>query len=265
LRSKYVKAVAVAIAIALIVLGPVKLKSARPVEAPSTNSNRVPLNPSFRPHSPQLADRPAPEPISSKITPEQSRLAKPGVPLTASALDESVVGAPFPTSPSVALACKRDNFCDELKEDLANMQMEPRDVAWATDMEGRIQGYVASLGPDKSFVRYVECRTSYCAVEVTSNFSHSFVAQFPLGVLFDNLGNGEFALGYEQDASGADVRVTLALFIDARRKVILTTIPTSSQLMLPRKELESQPTATSCRSGGNLGEHSAIHLVRPRE
>jgi hypothetical protein len=216
LHSKYIKSLAAAVAIALIALGLVQLKSAndaRPIALPSMNSNRVPLSNSSKPAlSPQVAERSALESSSPQITPEESRLGNPGVPLTASALDESVVGAPFPTSPSVALACKRDHFCDELKEDLAKMKMEPRDVVWATDMEARIQDYVASLGPDKSFVRDVECRTSYCAVEVTSNFGHSFVAQFPLGVLFDNLGNGQFALGYEKDASGADVRVTLALF-----------------------------------------------------
>jgi hypothetical protein len=167
---------------------------------------------SSKPYSQLAAERSAPNSSSPLVTPEEHRPANPGVFPTASALDESVVGTPFPMSRSVALGCKRDHFCDELREDLDKMKMEPRDVVWATDMEARIQEYVASLGPDKSLVRDVECRTTFCAVEVTSNFGHSFVAQFPLGVLFDNLGNGRFALGYEKDASGADVRVTLALF-----------------------------------------------------
>jgi hypothetical protein len=211
----YIKSVTAVVAIALIVLGLEQLKSAndaRQIASPSINSNRAPLSYSYKIYSPQVVERSAPESSSHQITAEESRLRNFGVPLTASALDESVVGAPFPMSPSVALGCKRDHFCDELKEDLAKMKMEPRDVVWATDMEERIRDYVASLGPDKSFVRDVECRTSYCAVEVTSDFGHSFVAQFPLGLLFENLGNGQFALSDEKDASGADVRVTLALF-----------------------------------------------------
>jgi hypothetical protein len=135
------------------------------------------------------------------------------VPATASVgLDASVVGSPFNVSPSVSSRCKGFLNCDEISKKLSDMAREPRDKAWATEMETKLQDEVMSQGPDKYSIRNIECRASICALEVASVFG-TYIGPGYGDSLNLSLSNGiDTMWGYEIDARGVKTTVTLTTF-----------------------------------------------------
>jgi hypothetical protein len=78
----------------------------------------------------------------------------------------NVIGRPFPVSASVISGCKSAG-CPRVDEYLSQFAQEPRDLAWASDMEIALRNYVTASQPDVT-IRNVECRTSVCFIEVAS-------------------------------------------------------------------------------------------------
>src|SRR5882724_10666711 len=77
----------------------------------------------------------------------------------------AVVGRHFPMAASLAAGCKVDG-CPELDEALAKFSLEPRDLAWAANVETKLRDFVGAHS-DRYMIRTVECRTSLCVMEVT--------------------------------------------------------------------------------------------------
>lgn len=156
----------------------------------STDAGHPPINETSKPvaaRSPlsglRLSDnsRPdsSPDIIVQKVTPQQNNGTKPPTPPTVFGTDMSVIGTPFSVSASVRTMCKRDNIiCPEVYKKLSQLVQEPRDNAWASQTETNIQGQIESLGPDKYVIRNLECRTSVCAVEVSSTDSQYLGMQY---------------------------------------------------------------------------------------
>jgi len=122
----------------------------------------------------------------------------------------SVVGRPFKFSPSVQAGCK-EVACPELEADLAKFAQQPRDPAWASTMEARLEDYIENSEPDKYQIRNVECRTSMCYVEVASIYGPFFPpgSDSPMRQLLFTAG-GDF--GYEVDPSSARITITIMPF-----------------------------------------------------
>lgn len=107
----------------------------------------------------------------------QERAAQPSggtqqpTPLGGFRVDRSVIGIPFPVSPSVEASCKltgKIDLCERPHSELAKMTQEPRDEAWAAKTEALIQDEVMSERPGVYTIRNIECRSSICAVEIES-------------------------------------------------------------------------------------------------
>jgi len=120
----------------------------------------------------------------------------------------AVVGRHFPVSASVIAGCKSRGGCPNLDEQLDKFAQEPRDLAWAADVESKLRALVmASSG--QFAIRSVECRTSLCAIEVAS-LSGPFLSGISLNpALRALLYSGYGAFGIERDASSAKIVVTL--------------------------------------------------------
>jgi hypothetical protein len=129
--------------------------------------------------------------------------------------DKSVVGSAFPISASALSAC-RNHGCDEVREKLTEMANEPRDNAWATQMEIEIQNNILSQGQDKYAIRDIECRSSICAIE-TASVEGQYLGPSYNDPLRSSLTGGELIpiWGYETDASG--VRITVSVIVLMRR------------------------------------------------
>ncbi len=130
--------------------------------------------------------------------------------------DDSVIGRPFPVSASVEARCrnwanKADDPCEDVHKLLSRMAQEPRDTAWAAQMEEEIRDQVMTGSPGKYSIRAVECRTSVCAVEVASLFGLYFGPKYD-DPLSSKLEQGIHTWGYEFDASGGRITVTVMPF-----------------------------------------------------
>jgi hypothetical protein len=129
----------------------------------------------------------------------------------------SLVGRPFPLSPSVASTCTDLSFapCAEEHRLLSAFAQEPRDDAWADKMETKLRDYIQQY-PGFS-IRTLECRTSLCMAEVVSAqgaFQHRAPA---IGSDLFREVQSEFGLfGYERGKDGASMTVTQLAF--SRRK-----------------------------------------------
>lgn len=130
-------------------------------------------------------------------------------------LDDSnaVIGRPFPMSESVKSSCPREiamrSSCIEVLDFLDQMAEEPRDPHWATVMEARLRQWILRSGDWT--IRSIECRTSACAVEVSSLYGPLLGFRYgdpPHGALFNWIG----LIGYETHPSSARVTVTLKTF-----------------------------------------------------
>ena len=120
----------------------------------------------------------------------------------------SVVGHPFPVSKSVPVGCQQDA---QLCRALAQFTDEPRDPAWAPQIEGMLQ---TLLGSDPQFaMRNLECRTTLCFAEVTSIMG-AYIEEGKVNGAPDKLlfFTGLNAFGFEHDPSSARVTVTLVGF-----------------------------------------------------
>ena len=127
--------------------------------------------------------------------------------------DESVIGTPFSVSASVEAKCKGDHiFCRVVYKALTKFSQEPRDNAWASETEANIQYQIESQGPDKYSIRNLECRTTVCAVEVSSLFG----PYLGLGYYYDVKYSLMPELGtigvYERAPLGGRIEVTLMTF-----------------------------------------------------
>jgi hypothetical protein len=130
--------------------------------------------------------------------------------------DRSTIGTAFPVSASIVAACNEPglnavHFCSGLYEDLTKLANEPRDLAWAANMEQKLQAYVERDFKD-SPVRNIECRTSWCAIEVVSSdrqFSAVFHYPNPLN---DQLQPQNWAVSTEKDASSANLHVLIVTY-----------------------------------------------------
>jgi hypothetical protein len=156
---------------------------------------------------------PVEETPAPKVTEPPKTDDVPLTPVNVLKLDSSVIGTPFPVSASVEKGC-RDNQCDEVRKQLARMAQEPRDVAWASEMEMAIQQNVESRGPDKFLIRSLECRSSICAVETVSPDGQYLGPAYPSPLLNKLSGSVMIPMwGYELDASGARISVSVLVLL----------------------------------------------------
>ena len=117
----------------------------------------------------------------------------------------SVIGRPFPVSASVQETCKITG-CADMVQDLSKFVQEPRDPSWSDGMEARLRNYIEAQ-PGNYAIRDIECRTSVCAVEVTSN------SQFPYSswTLVNHIAaETDIELGFENASSGKIVVTYIA-------------------------------------------------------
>jgi len=132
----------------------------------------------------------------------------------------------FPVSASVEADCQRrkDEICDENWANLAQFSKEPRDPAWAPNMEALIRDDVLSQErPGRFRVRRIECRTSVCAAEIESSFeAHGVHGGYMGGIQAGHeaikkpLRTHLSTFALEKDSSGRRMTVTLITF--TRRK-----------------------------------------------
>lgn len=84
--------------------------------------------------------------------------------------------SPIELDPSQEARCKRTTPADRIdykncswaKRLVALMSAEPRDRAWADKMESDLRKWVESLASEGFILRNVECRSSWCILEVGS-------------------------------------------------------------------------------------------------
>jgi hypothetical protein len=129
----------------------------------------------------------------------------------------AVIGRPFPVSASVVAKCRSwstkggNEICDEVHRTLSEMAQEPRDPAWATDMEAKLRNLVLAQEPGDLSIRSIECRQSLCAVEVTSLIGPYCELHYD-DLVKINMSNGLCIHGRETGPSGARVIVSLESF-----------------------------------------------------
>jgi len=150
-------------------------------------------------------------------TSHQSKVTEPNTPPTidAEASDPAdVIGHPFPVSASVEASCRGlGSSCDEhLEGILSQFAQEPRDPAWAKEMEAKLRDQVMTAEPDKFSIRAIECRTTLCVVEVASLQGPYRAAPYAF-VRSNNLFNGSAMYGYESNEYQAMITVTLRTFV----------------------------------------------------
>ena len=131
--------------------------------------------------------------------------------------DTSLIGRPFPLSPSVARECADPSLepCPLVHRILSLFAQEPRDDVWADKMETKLRDYIQQY-PAFS-IRALECRTSICMAEVVSDkgaFHHGII---DLGSDLDREVQPDLgSFGYERGKDGALVTVSQLVF--TRRK-----------------------------------------------
>jgi hypothetical protein len=92
------------------------------------------------------------------------------------------------------------------------MSREARDDTWAVGVEAKLRAVVMARA-DNSKIRVLECRTSLCAMEVSSLGDYFGILRQEEQVASGVYDNGSFALGWESDpSSGAKVTITLRVF-----------------------------------------------------
>lgn len=130
-------------------------------------------------------------------------------------LDASAVGRPFPVSRSAQPDCTANSGsidCESQRR-LDEFAQEPRDLAWAPQLERALRNLIDQRNPDFS-IRNVECRLVTCVLEVASLEGHlnpnrnlqpedwRVVHAVPFGYL----------IGLETDAVGRRITVTLQIY-----------------------------------------------------
>lgn len=130
----------------------------------------------------------------------------------------AVIGRSFPVSASVKEACEHGSredydYCAGAHKILAKFSQEPRDLAWAPNVETRLRALIMAE-PDKYVVRAIECRTTVCVAEATSIYGiFHYITQIASDTsLSTNLMPDMGSFGYETDPSMARITVTLMTF-----------------------------------------------------
>jgi hypothetical protein len=127
-----------------------------------------------------------------------------------------VAGDPFVVPDSILAACndpgiKAGHICKGFYADLAQMAKEPRDSAWASDMEEKLQAYVEKEFKDAS-IRNIDCRTSLCAIEVESTDA-KIAALFPYpNPLTYQLIRDSWMESREKTPLGADLNIFVVIY-----------------------------------------------------
>jgi hypothetical protein len=134
----------------------------------------------------------------------------------------AVVGRVFPVSAAIEDDCNKrpDDLCNDMRENLAAMAEQPRDGAWATQMEALIEHDVLyEEEPSRFRIRNIECRTTLCAAEVETTPSitgrdGSYMGGIQLGhdALNAALQTNLNTFAYEVDQSGTRIQVTVITF-----------------------------------------------------
>jgi hypothetical protein len=134
-------------------------------------------------------------------------------------LDASYVGRPFPVSRSAQIDCTADRGsidCEDQRR-LDEFAQEPRDLAWAPQLENALRNLIDKRNPEFS-IRNVECRLVTCVLEVASLEGHlnpnrnlqaedwRAVHAVPFGYL----------IGLETDSIGRRITVTLQIYARIR-------------------------------------------------
>ena len=169
-------------------------------------------------NTPELSLKPsdtAVEPMAANSQ-EEPRLSPQEVAMDADAHSE--VGRKIPVSKSIESLCRdsssRRRFeepCTTVRSMLDTMAREPRDNAWAPDVEKRLRAQISRQLADADF-RTLECRTSMCAVEVAS--ATSFV-EFLVGNDLRAIGVEDWAhylVASEPRSTGARIIVTMTIY-----------------------------------------------------
>lgn len=129
----------------------------------------------------------------------------------------------FPISDAVLASCesleqsadpsdsssRADPSCAELRKYLSVFDGEERNHAWAVAMEEKLLTYIASA-PKECKVRMLECRETVCAFECESVDGPLFGYD---PALAEHLRFVDSMFGYERDAAGVRLTVTLALYV----------------------------------------------------
>jgi hypothetical protein len=183
----------------------------RPVNAP--NANAMHATSKAVNGMTDRRDPPTDGTSTSRTGAEDSRGARSGgtAPSKSGVSDPTaVIGRPFKISPSVQAGCK-EVTCPELEADLAKFAQQPRDPAWASEMEARLEDYIENSEPNKYQIRNIECRTSMCYVEVASIYGQLFPPGYnsPMRQWLFTAGSD---FGYEVDPSSARITVTVLPF-----------------------------------------------------
>jgi hypothetical protein len=189
---------------------PPQAESARVSSALSTNPGRL--------ANPGLGQRTHPSGLESSDHPA---MAQPLPSIGTEASDPpAVIGHRFPMSVSVESRCRqalaklgKEAPCDAWLQLLSEMAQEPRDEAWATDMEAKLRDLVMAESTPFA-IRATECRASLCAMEVASTYgAFHFIPRVGSDEqLHSSLFVTAADFGFERDPTGATVTVTLAMF-----------------------------------------------------
>jgi hypothetical protein len=128
-------------------------------------------------------------------------------------MDVSVVGRPFPLSKSVSAWCPTfPDKCTVEYQLLQTFAEEPKDVAWATDIEAKLRKHIRMQGSAFS-IRTLECRRTVCAGELTSAAGEHFNRTLPNDAPLEHLLQGQMGVnGYERNEQGERVTVWLILY-----------------------------------------------------
>jgi hypothetical protein len=130
---------------------------------------------------------------------------------TVQAVDESVIGRPFPLSESVRRTCeKMAIFCKKGEALLAALAEEPRDERWAATTEDMIRREITRKEFSPQTIRGLECRRTICAVEATTQTA---MIRFGDEINFGHVrSDGSFLFGQETHAPGDRVLVFVRFF-----------------------------------------------------
>ena len=124
-----------------------------------------------------------------------------------------VAAGPFVVPDSILATCndpgmKTGHICKKFYADLAQMAKEPRDSAWANNMEEKLQAYIEQEFKDAS-IRNIDCRTSLCAIEVeTTDVRITAVFPYP-NPLNNQLMRENWMSSTKKTPSGADLFVVI--------------------------------------------------------
>lgn len=166
--------------------------------------------------TPDVATTEAKEPIDTRAE-KQTTPPAAGIDSSASSVDESVVGQPFPVSQSILAACEkytRRSECEPNRALLVKMAEEPREEPWASSAERAIRALVElEPGTDRPraithMIRNLECRKTICFVETASQMER-FHTQFFHFEQDNRLRAGYSSISTETQADGIEVHVTL--------------------------------------------------------